>query len=228
MSIELNDDVIPVDLDEVLARPRTQPGVITDPGRDRGDSGPSPLRKPVLVAEVAHPHPSRLERRTRRAHPLRSNRHAHLACCPHGLTSAGGHPRRRNRNAPMSRRCRVSYGGRIPPLRAGWPWGPFKLYYFRNYSARIDANGARGGYTSHGMHLQLPMALLLAAVLAVVGLVLVWPVGALAGLLPFLLSKRNRRRLGRLVLNKNWTSGVLTVNPPGWGSFRILPKKVKQ
>jgi hypothetical protein len=123
-----------------------------------------------------------------------------------------------------SRRRRVSYGGRIRPLRVGVPWGPAKLYYFRNYSARLNADGLRGGFTSHGIHLRLPMSFLFGVTLAIAALFVI------GGIVPALIVGAlvvlaGRRRLGALVINKNWSTGVLTVNPPGWGSFRILPKR---
>lgn len=124
----------------------------------------------------------------------------------------------------MTRRTRrrVSYGGRLPQARFGWPWGGFKLYYFRNFSARADADGGRVR-TSHGYHFSLPMALPLGLLAVVVGLFFIGgPFALIVGILALLFGWR---RLGKLVITKNWTSGVLTVNPPGWGSFRILPKR---
>lgn len=126
----------------------------------------------------------------------------------------------------MRLRRRISYGGRIPPMRLGIPWGPAQLYYFRNYSARADADGVRGGFTSHGIHLRLPMSLTLGIAIVIAALVLIGGVGP-ALLLGALAVLVGRRRMGALVITKNWTSGVLTVNPPGWGSFRVLPKETR-
>jgi hypothetical protein len=41
--------------------------------------------------------------------------------------------------------------------RKQWHVGPTWLRYFRNYSANVSVDGARVGFTSHGIRVRIPL-----------------------------------------------------------------------
>jgi hypothetical protein len=41
--------------------------------------------------------------------------------------------------------------------RQKWRIGPTWLHYFRNYSANVSRDGARVGFTSHGIRVRIPL-----------------------------------------------------------------------